>query len=604
MLQGPRHVWKKRRLQTTSHFSFITLLWFKSEESRPTWAVKRRTSSWTLETRQKYKAWGLRSNFNILCIHFASSSLKSSFLSQYFKKFWHVCHWILPEPASKTQMSSLKRIITRQDSVPSASLWQTSFPVPSLFRACFTWGHLHIECPQPWRKSGYGWRLLEHFSGFNLIGMQKSCKVKRELLFSEFVPWIDLTSPSIAILCWTCLKHDMFGQNPAKPFRAQDHLQKILLRLESHQIATWNNAELQTCIRHPCFNFAVYSYKYLKMWFWWKWSHLPFAAKRLTRTSGTVSNDWLLASSRPKGHKNAKKLCSLLQSHKIDSNTLWQMSSPTGLGVIHSFCHCQSEFPSNSFCLVSELRMFPLFPAASLLWATCVFQNKRWQSRNKKTPTHLPLWSLWCDLSELVILLWFSELTHFVLFSLFGSSCLFPIDLLFSRTPRSVSFSGSASSMCFHFPKLPWNGRQGWVEEEVNVLLWRFWSNHLSLKKHMDTSGISISSSVLSFVCASKFLHSDNFPLCLASCYKSKRSKRYKHGINICSDQSLASNISYDFNMCQPPLAIWPINTKSTPLEVVQTRAATAEDADERAPPPVAIFWLGRNKNCRRVDFW
>lgn len=175
----------------------------------------------------------------------------------------------------------------------------------------------------------------------------------------------------------------------------------------------------------------------------------------------------------------------------------------------------------------------------------------------------------------------------------------------FGRTPRSVSFSGSAPSMCFHFPKLPWNGRQGWVEEEVNVLLWRFRSNHLSLKKHMDTSsGISISSSVLSFVCASKFLHSDNFPLCLAGSYKSKRSKRYKNGIKICSNQSLASNISYDFNMCQPPLAIWPINTKSTPLEVVQTRAATAEDADERAPPPVAIFWLGRNKNCRRVDFW
>lgn len=411
-LQGSRHVWKKRRLQTTAHFSFITLLWFKSEESRPTWAVKRRTSSWTLETRQKYKAWGLRSNFYILCIHFASSSLKSSFLSQYFKKFWHVCHWILPEPASKTQMSSLKRIITRQDSVPSASLWQTSFPAPSLFRACFTWGHLHIECPQPWRKSGYGWRLLEHFFGFNLIGMQKSCKIKRELFFSEFVPWIDLTSPSIAILCWTCLKHDMFGQNPAKPFRAQDHLQKILLRLESHQITTWNNAELQTCIRHPCFNFAVYSYKYLKMWFWWNWSHLPFAAKRLTRTSGTVSNDWLLASSRPKGHRNAKNSVLYYRATKRTQFTLWQVSSPTGLGVTHSFCHCQSEFPSNSFCLLSELRMFPLFPAASLLWATCAFQNKRWQSRNKKTPTHLPVWSLWCDLSELVILLRFSELTH------------------------------------------------------------------------------------------------------------------------------------------------------------------------------------------------
>lgn len=108
VLQGPRHVWKKRRLQTTTHFSFITLLWFKSEERCPTWAVKRRTSSWTLET-QKYKAWGLRSNFYILCIHFASSSLKSSFLSQYFKKFWHVCHWILPEPASKTQDVKLEK---------------------------------------------------------------------------------------------------------------------------------------------------------------------------------------------------------------------------------------------------------------------------------------------------------------------------------------------------------------------------------------------------------------------------------------------------------------------------------------------------------------
>lgn len=130
----------------------------------------------------------------------------------------------------------------------------------------------------------------------------------------------------------------------------------------------------------------------------------------------------------------------------------------------------------------------------------------------------------------------------------------------------------------------------------------RFRSNHLSLK---NTWTYRVYLSVLqSCPLCLKVSSLWQLPLCLASCYKSKRSKRYKNGIKICSNQSLASNISYDFNMCQPPLAIWPINTKSTPLEVVQTRAATAEDADERAPPPVAIFWLGRNKNCRRVDFW
>lgn len=82
---------------------------------------------------------------------------------------------------------------------------------------------------------------------------------------------------------------------------------------------------------------------------------------------------------------------------------------------------------------------------------------------------YLNLWSSYDFLS------WRIRFVQSIWFKLF-------VPVLFSRTPRSVSFSGSASSMCFHFPKLPWNGRQGWVEEEVNVLLWRFRSNHLSLK--------------------------------------------------------------------------------------------------------------------------
>ena len=325
--------------------------------------------------------------------------------------------------------------------------------------------------------------------------MQKSCKIKRELFFSEFVPWIDLTSASLAILCWTCLKHDMFGQNPAKPFRAQDHLQKILLRLESHQIATWNNAELQTCIRHPCFNFAVYSYKYLKMWFWWKWSHLPFAAKRLTRTSGTVSNDWLLASSRPKGHKNAKKLCSSLQSHKKDSiHALTSVHLQPGLVWYIVSVIANLSFRVTRFALFQSWECSHFFQLHLCCGQPVFSKTSADNLATKQTPTHLPLWSLWCDLwRELAILLWFSQLTHsfcsvyLVRFKLFvphrfTSKLQCAKQQFFSRTPRSVSFSGSAPSMCFHFPKLPWNGRQGWVEEEVNVLLWRFRSNHLSLK--------------------------------------------------------------------------------------------------------------------------
>ncbi len=292
-----------------------------------------------------------------------------------------------------------------------------------------------------------------------------------------------------------------------------------------------------TCIRHPCFNFAVYSYVpenavLMKM------VTSPLCSKE-THENLRNSLKWLTSSIiSPKGSQKCKRLCSLLQSIAKETQTRSD-KCPLQPGLVRYTVSviANLRFQVTRFAFFQSWECSHFFQL-HLCCGQPVLSKTSADNLAPKKKQHISCFdrfdviygNLWSCYDLLMWLIRFVQSIWFKLFVLHRFTflklqCAKQQFFWKNAEKRVILRKRSIDVLPLSKTSLKWKARMSPRRSECSALEILEQPPYLSLKKHMDTSGtVYFNCSVLqSCPLCLKFLHSDNFPLCLASCYKSKR---------------------------------------------------------------------------------